>query len=174
MYYVLLVDERDDRRDEAGRALSSAGGEDYAALVRAGARAHEVLSGREGPEALSEVYADLSMLPISSFWSGFVETTGQSVIEKALSMDGAEASKEEMLLGGLRILSKAQDGGLPLSGFTIGKIKQVAEGAGEAAEMAKGIVSHNALLVPEIKKLPGPKAGRRKEAGSGKSLKGTA
>jgi hypothetical protein len=172
MYYVLLVDARDEMRDEAGRGIMGAGGEEYAALARAGALVHEVLSGRQGPEALSKALADFNSLPISSFWTGFIETTGQSVIEKALSMKGDEPGREGMLMGGLGILARAQDGGLPLSEFSIAKIKPLSENGGKTAELAKEIIQHNSLLVPEKRRLPRPRENRGRLAGE-KALRGT-
>ncbi|MCI0504167.1 hypothetical protein L0Y65_05670 [Candidatus Micrarchaeota archaeon] len=175
LFYVLISDRRGQVRDDARERIIAAGGDDYAALARAGAILGEAIGGEAPAGTLADARKEFDSLPLGGQWNGYREAAGQTLIAASRTQQGRSAQEQEALLEeGLMLIGRAQDGGVPVSRYSIEQIKPVAEGEGRLAPVAGSIIKQNALLLPDIKpvqKRQNPVA--KKAPGTG-GMKGTA
>jgi hypothetical protein len=148
LYFVLMNETRQEKRDDAYRRLSGSNDAELKSLAESGKTVFEVIIGVTRPSALSSALESFNALPLADIWSGFAEATGQTLLLKALSMPKNDPGRDEIMGFGLRFISKAQDGGFPVSEATIGYVDAAGEAAPVHAKTAQAIVQRNDLLTP--------------------------
>jgi hypothetical protein len=175
LFFILIADERGAARDEARERIAAIGGAEYGALSRGGALIGEAICGNGGRNELANAQKEFGTLPIGSEWNGYLETAGQTLVIAVLSQGGRDAAVlDAMLEHSLLLLSKAQDGGYPLSEFTMERVRRVADGDSRHKALADSIVRQNALLLPEPRRMPRPPASRLKKPPGDGRVRGTA
>ncbi|MFH0884321.1 MAG: hypothetical protein V1861_01265 [Candidatus Micrarchaeota archaeon] len=149
LYYVLMSETRPERRDEAYRRLSGSNDEELKGLAESGKTVFEVMTGKAKPPALESVLKRFESMPLADIWSGFAEATGQVLLLHAFSMPKDGDCRAEIISFGLRFVSKAQDGGFPVSETTIGYVNSAGEAEPKLKNTAQAIIRQNSTLVPE-------------------------
>ncbi len=174
-YYILISDLRPEKRTAAFASLSGEKNESAAALARIGKKVFDVIIGLAPVPELEGVLAEFDSFTPVAFWSRFMETTGQELIRTCYAnreMD--EPERREIIGHALRFISRAQDGGFPLSEFTLAQLRKVKESGGENGKSAEELIARNDMVMPE--KTGGirpPKKSGPKPKGGGR-LKGVA
>lgn len=146
-YFNLMNDDRPNVRAESFRRLSESGDSTIKTLADLGKMVSDVINGNAKAETLKAVKSGFDILPLDSFWNTLAETTGQSIIMKALRSKGSESF--ELLDSGLDLIARAMDGGFPLSEATIQLVKDSKKAEPKLSKKADTIIMQNEQLTPE-------------------------
>jgi len=156
-YYVLISDLRVEKRTAAFDMLSQDGNADVASLARIGKKVLDVIIGIAPVSELDKVLHEFDSFSPTSYWSRFMETTGQELIRSSYAITEMDEPEREEIIGhALRFLSRAQDGGFPLSDYSLGLLKKVKDGGGANSQMAGELVARNEMFTPEKSKVIRP------------------
>jgi hypothetical protein len=143
LYYLILVDARENVRSDAVKAFADSKDPRLEALAAIGNDIFKVLSGQKKPETIEDAPGKFELFPMDSFWRRFPETSGQLLIQKAI----AEGKKKKALIKlGLELLAKSQDGGFLISETSVELVKSVRK---EGGELAKTVLDYQAMMKPE-------------------------
>lgn len=149
LYFILMNETRQGRRQDAYRQLCAANDADLKWLADSGNTVFNVISGKAGLSEMEAVLRGFGELPLSDMWSNLAEATGQMLILKGLSMKDNDSDKAQMLEMGLRFVAKAQDGGFIISGATAGYANAAGEAKPALAKLSRAIMQRNELLSPK-------------------------
>jgi hypothetical protein len=143
LYYLILVDSREDVRSEATKAFIDSKDTRLEALAAIGHDIFKVLSDQEKPESLEGASSRFENFPMDSFWRTFPETSGQELIKKSQTVG---KGKKKLVKLGLELIAKSQDGGFLISDASVELVKSVKK---EGGELAKTVLDYHKLMRPE-------------------------
>lgn len=168
LYYALIADLRPERRREAAERLGSSPDGSIKKLAAIGQEVAKVIHEGAAPETLDQIIKSLGTLPISDYWNGFAETTGQVLLLKASGEKGERGIA--LMEYGLRIIRMAQNAGFPLSDYSIELVKSVKK-TEKLAELAGNIVRLNSSYRPKKQRLVFGKTEEKDEGLAGRKQK---
>ncbi|MDD5172477.1 MAG: hypothetical protein PHF60_05595 [Candidatus ainarchaeum sp.] len=152
LFFTILSDARPAKQEEAAETLHAYSDERVDKLVAAGRTVRQVVGGKAGPDALKDVITAFTELPETDYWHGFMETSGQAVLQKGLRMSDDKAMKKDklgMVSQGFAMLRLALGPGFPLSEETMGLVKTLRKSDGRFARDADEIIGRNQRLTSE-------------------------
>jgi|GEM_PF-5305536 len=147
LYFIMLVDSRKGMREESAEKLLRYGDDNVNKLVEAARIIHPVMEQKAEPDKLEESIALFLELPNAKSWLGFVEISGQVVLQRALSMQKNGGTKtDSMIEHGFRMLGLAFGPGFRLSKKTISLVEKIKKSNSRFVGNAERIIAWDRKL----------------------------
>jgi hypothetical protein len=143
----LIRDTRSGKRSDAERLLLSSEDESIRKLADIGRMVFSLTNGEVSRSLMKEVTSALATLPMSDYWAGIIEASGQAMMESALPLRDDDPEKAVLMEKGLEIAGFATSEGFPLKKATIEMIKKGRTCSATAGEMA-GFILRNESSKP--------------------------
>jgi hypothetical protein len=152
LFFTILSDSRAAKQEEAAAILLAYSDERVDKLVVAGRTIRQAVDGKAGPDILKKVVVAFTELPETDYWHGFMETSGQVVLQKGLLMSDDKALEKDrlgMVSQGFAMLRLALGPGFPLSEETMGLVQILKKSDARFAKDADEIIGRNQRLTSE-------------------------
>ena len=149
-YFVLINSGVENERTSAYERLKSTNDPDIIKLADFGQQIHKVIIGKSPPSILSKVFEELGNYPVGRFWSGIMEATGQTILEKAFTMPKGDNNRPEIIWQGLKFIGSVLSGGMPISDFSLKQVKKAnEEDDKKVREFAQMLINEDSFMKPE-------------------------
>ena len=166
-FYLMLVDQRAEKRAAARQSLSSMGDEERMLADAADAVFNGLQGGNQGE--LDKAIRILGSFAESSFWYGFMESAGQVVLENALKGNLSNETRKSFFEKGLILISRAAAPGFALQNESLALVREGKRSFPKSAAQADMVLMAHAHEEPKAsfgKQIESPmKKGAAKERG---------
>lgn len=125
MFFTLILYSGNIRGSEIVAKLASDENEHVKKLANIGQIIIGVIKGELKSAELAQVSKMFDDFPESDYWSGFIETSGQVLLTRALETAGQSQTKKDLIKNALELFSKVTIAGFGLNKTTIRLLKMV-------------------------------------------------